>query len=296
MTAVLGKIPARPDFVRHHRGEPAMLAFDAWLMRAHESLVGVGKLVAPVRFVFSHENTLLVGVLCPSVDAVGRTFPLAIAHAIARSDARISIIPFAFEPFFASAASLAAAAEHHEPEVLFAHADSLIGPTREELGAASAMCDRTRSDAGSPDLCERLFGPEVDGQVHYALNTFSFACEPGRRDSKRIDLVLDCPVAIDVDLYFWMELTARMVGTPAACFWVEDPLPRLLISPFSAPPPMLAYLVDPAPRAERLWPLRTTSAVARESAKRELAGAIDPALQRSIGELLDLTVQKGGRP
>jgi len=100
-----GKVPQRGDFVSRRLPRPFIQAWDGWLqsgLAASREQLGPGwldhYLVSPIwRFALSPglcSESAWAGILMPSVDRVGRYFPLTLASAIADA----SILPFLFEP------------------------------------------------------------------------------------------------------------------------------------------------------------------------------------------------------
>ncbi len=94
---IFGKLPAHGDFI--DRGLPSSFIsiWDEWLQRCISSSQSrLGNqwldyyLVAPIwRFVLTNgviDNNQYIGIVMPSVDSVGRYFPLTIAHRIQASE------------------------------------------------------------------------------------------------------------------------------------------------------------------------------------------------------------------
>jgi type VI secretion system protein ImpM len=91
---VFGKLPARGDFITRRLGRAFVAAWDEWLQQAvvaSQSALGASwldiYLTSPIwHFALGADccgpNTV-IGVLMPSVDKVGRYFPLTICHEIA---------------------------------------------------------------------------------------------------------------------------------------------------------------------------------------------------------------------
>lgn len=112
-----GKVPQLGDFVSRRLPRPFIETWDEWLqsaLAASREQLGAGwldrYLVSPIwRFALSPgicSESAWAGVLMPSVDRVGRYFPLTLASSIADP----SILPFLFEPqcdWFASLEKLA---------------------------------------------------------------------------------------------------------------------------------------------------------------------------------------------
>ena len=93
---VFGKLPAHGDFFRLNVAEPVAQALVAWLQEAIGPVYQARLALAPaVRFLLRapQAQAALVGVMVPSVDKVGRTFPLAVYAHVAPAAA-----PEAFPP------------------------------------------------------------------------------------------------------------------------------------------------------------------------------------------------------
>src|SRR4051794_17465828 len=82
----VGKLPSQADFVRQHVADRVGGELDRWLVKATQTFLSAKAELPPaaVRFVFSGPgcDSVAIGVLVPSRDQVGRTFPLAIYAAL----------------------------------------------------------------------------------------------------------------------------------------------------------------------------------------------------------------------
>jgi type VI secretion system ImpM family protein len=112
---LVGKIPARDDFVRKGL-DGAGIAFDRWLERALEANLEAGGAMPAlaVRCIlgFPEAGEIVAALVAPSEDGVGRRHPLAIFERIAPGalGGAFSALPVATGPFFGAASALAEAA------------------------------------------------------------------------------------------------------------------------------------------------------------------------------------------
>ena len=107
---VFGKLPNRPDFVRVNATHPAALEFDALIQRAFERAAGnpaepgyQGRAAAvDFQFVSRDQRHVMVGVLMPSQDQAGRSYPLVAAAILPGESVEnyLPVSPIAYEVFF----------------------------------------------------------------------------------------------------------------------------------------------------------------------------------------------------
>jgi type VI secretion system protein ImpM len=287
-TALLGKVPRHPEFIRHNAASPLARYLLRWLED------GVGRLHAarstlsgpPTCFVFTApgEKTALVGVLAPSTDSLGRAFPLAIFQEVPTSAVvgRYSLLPEAFQPFFLAATGLTREAAELELEALLARAARLpeVGPgdTRVAERVREALLGEQRCD----ELLRHACGTGTPEGRYYALYTFLTACTGERpRERDMASVVLDCPFPAHLGPTLWLELSARLLRwstSPPSFFWSEGEQPRLLLCLGAAPSTLLPHLAQPERASANLWPLRTERPAALARAKQ----ALSPTQRRVI--------------
>lgn len=280
---LFGKIPAKGDFVRHNVASPTARAFEQWVQESNDALRGAGGEMPShtIRVVFTPpgSDTTVVGVLVPSEDKVGRKFPLAVfvETSVAETRDAMSAVPVSWSPFLDQAAALGQRARELEFEQLRAALPGIPQPGPTEVAAAKDVCEKALSHPLPAEVHERLFG--AGSSMHfYAYQTFLTACEDAsKNDPSKPATVLDCPIHVDVDLFFWLELTRRVFGFPPAhpqALWIEDPAPRLLVSLGPASLQLISFLAKPDMQHNRLWPLTTDRDKAVEAAQGTLGPAI----------------------
>jgi type VI secretion system protein ImpM len=278
-----GKIPSEGDFVRHNTGVPIATSLDRWLQegQAHLATVGGELPVQPTRFVFNDHasDTALVGAMGPSRDQVGRKFTLAIfGYVPVASLAPVySTVHIAFDQFLSGAARILDDAPSLSVDVMRSRVDALAMPNGDDMARALDIGHRTLDNALVDDLQKRLFVDVSDGRQFYAYHTLLSAVRTsGSAPPQKTQVILDCPIAVDLDLFVWLELTRRLLKwpSPPSSFWLEEPVPRLLMSLGAPPSNILQFLANPRIESQRLWPLTTF----RDAAVRSARDSIGPSL------------------
>lgn len=274
---LLGKLPQEADFVREGGAGPALLALDRFLVSSIEALNGAraSHCASAVRFAVAvpEAGAHVVGVLVPSHDQVGREFPLAVCTVVTPLRSfPLATLPLAAGEFFdgAEEVAIALASGSHGRE----ERQDLLQGIAPIAGAAFAQAEAAVQQAlerdSVADFLGRTFGEQgnVHAQARYGFYTLLSAAQAAQAEaSQRGGTVLDCPIAIDVDLIAWLALVEQLVGScPLDCFWIEAAEPRLLLTVNGPSPQVIRYLADPAVSGPRLWPLRTTSAPALDYA------------------------------
>jgi type VI secretion system ImpM family protein len=283
--ALFGKVPVRPDFVRERFAGPAAQRLDAWLIKAMETLAAAKLTLPPVmvRFLFAahEEQALIVGVLSPSRDQVGRDFPICVFSSLplARADGQLTGLPVACAGFFDAAEALIGEAPALRESELLAALDAIPLPDVNALPAASEQARNALRATEATDFVRRTLGDPASSAPYYGLHTFVTAC--GGAPGRPIATVLDCPLRGDVDLMAWLELAERALQgrTAASAFWIQAPSPRLLVSLGPIPTQLLHFMSDPGLSSARLWPLSTTRADVADQVRATLAPEL-PALDR----------------
>jgi type VI secretion system protein ImpM len=271
----LGKVPSQPDFVRQNIGDRVGAEFDPWLVKSAQNLL-LSKSEWPegaVRFVFSapQSDAVVIGALGKSHDQVGRTFPLAVytSLAIGHATRAFHAIPLIHGAFLEQAAAVVADAPSLTLEALRERAASLPTPSDDQVMPAVQRCAEVLAASPSHELFARAFaGQPADGHA-YGLYTFLMAAEAARNPSSTgAPTVLACPIANDVDLVAWLDLSRRCLDWRDMCpsfAWVESGAPRLMLSLGFASDQLLYFAADPRNQSSRLWPLTTerSEAIAR---------------------------------
>jgi len=287
-TAMLGKAPCHPEFVRYNAASPLARYLLRWLED------GTGRLHAarssfegtPTCFVFTApgEKTALVGVLAPSTDSIGRAFPLALFQEVPTSSVagRYALLPEAFQPFFLAATQLTREAASLELETLQARARGLPSVSAADTRVAERVREMTLTEPRCDELFRSVCEDGVPEARYYALYTFLTACAGERqRERDLASVVLDCPFPTHMGPVLWLELSARLLRwstTPPSFFWSEGEQPRLLLCLGAAPSTLLLHLAQPGRSSANLWPLRTERPAALARAKQ----ALSPARRRVI--------------
>lgn len=279
-----GKIPDRGDFLRAGVGGSLTRGLADWLQEANDRLVRGGSTwpFCATFFLYRDANpdAVAIGVLIPSRDRAGRSFPLAIYAALPAAQALPdwSIAPRLYAPFLGAATELALESATLGADALAAQTLALPLPGERDRGLALGERERDLSGAPAAQLWADLRTP---GAGYYAVNTLVTASRnamAGGGESGKARLALTCPIARPTDLEFWLlalERALRLRRAPPAFLWGQS---ELLVS-FGAPFPSLPGAGDDATTMHsRTWSLVTAQTDAIHRAR----DALPPATRRAI--------------
>ncbi|MDC0711164.1 type VI secretion system-associated protein TagF [Stigmatella sp. ncwal1] len=281
-TGVVGKAPFHADFIRINAASALSLQLHRWLTEgveaAHAERCDLPSGVVSFLFTAPKEQNVLLGVLAPSMDGVGRQFPLAVFAELSAPAVADRLAPLltACRPFLSEGAALLRAAPGMDLETLTRAVRELPLPRPEELAAAERYLQRQWAERRGKELLEPLGPPdELPGGFYYALHTFLLACT-GERDRQQAaaNVILECPLNPALGPGVWLELAARLLrwpSMPPAFAWSEEGQ-RLLLCLGATVPELFLLLARPGRGSSRLWPLRTSLASAIERARRSLSG------------------------
>jgi type VI secretion system protein ImpM len=283
--SLVGKIPAQADFVRENVTR-AVTQFDQWLTRAMADVNAAGQRLPAVVIRFALRSAdaqrLLVGVLTPSSDQVGRSFPLALVCELdaepwctqwnglplACAETLDGLQALAFEIPALPLPDVRDRLQRHTP------------PAPATLHAAAVQVARTLDGSAAATFLADAFPGQDQAAVCYGLHTFCAAASSGSARGAAQSIVVDCPIAIDLHLMAWLDLAQRL-GAAAdlgGVFWIEEPEPRMLLCVGPPPGQVLHLLSDPQRSSQLLWPLGTQVEAARQHALQVIGPRIAPAL------------------
>jgi type VI secretion system ImpM family protein len=274
---LLGKAPARTEFIRHNSADPASEALFRWLeegqlgmSRSEASLTSV-----PICFVFCAPSlrNALVGALVPSRDKAGRSFPLAAFARVSASEicANFAVLPIAFREFLLSVSRLLKEASN----LGLSQVDELLrrlplpGPREWQFAQDQRATFLAKPSAG---WIGSLFNYGGALGPHYAFHTFAKACRQREYQNGHTRLVLVCPLGEQGPLP-WLELAGRRLlweSQPPSFVWTEASPPRLLLSIGPRFPASLSYLGRPD-SSPMFWPLKTEHPSAMVAARHALS-------------------------
>lgn len=287
---LFGKIPAAGDFVALGAATPVGQAFQRWLLQENDALAARHKSLpaTPIRFLYRdiHPTAAILGVMAPSRDTVGRSFPLAFWTTIELSVAapQFPYLPAAYAPFLDAAAALLQQAAGLDGATLVQRLSILPHPGQAELAEARTWTYEALDATPGRTLLEALFGPLQHGIHFHGFNMFRTACQRVRdQDPGMATAFVECPCADDLQLAFWLVLARnqlRWMHAPPTLFWNDSVNPdhRLILALGAPSPGSLQFIADPSARAERLWPTRTTSPASIAAGR----DALSPAELRSF--------------
>lgn len=294
---VYGKTVAHGDFVRIRANGEAGQRLQRFLLETVErlSLANASLPDEPICFVVATARgaRVAVGALRPSRDSVGRSFPLCVFAELDPSAfaGRVALLSVAASRFMARASELLDAGRSMDARTLEAHLASFEGPSASDVEAASRLCDEALAGAPARDFLERGFGdlgPAAAGSGIGALLGAARAARSGRST----ELLVDCPVAIDLDVFAWLEIAERLVGgvAPVACAWTEV-TPRLQIALGPARSSLLVALAGAAGNDPGLVHLRRAVEAPAVHFSLDLARALEG--DGTLGDLVDWIAAEG---
>lgn len=301
--SVFGKTIAHGDFVRIRANGDAGRELQRTLVEGVERLSSSNLTLSdePISFVVpdASATTVAVGVMRASQDAVGRRFPLAVFAELPFRffDGRLSLVPVAMASFLGDAEDLLERARVYDAATLERALTGIRIPDAMAVQGARALCRDALAREDARRFLERSFGDLTLGTHHYGIDTLLRATRPEPRTSRVGDLVLECPVSIDVDLFGWLEIIDRRVrgAVPVAVAWTESP-PRLLVSLGPPRATFLSYVARPGHDGQGLWPLFTRVESAIRTAESRLSPGLRGLLagEGTLGALVDGVVREGG--
>lgn len=277
---VFGKIQTQRDFVRIQTADLMAIGADRWLSEAATAMKRAGaSLPAETHMLYAAGSTVLVGTMIASADAVGREHPLLLYTALDAGQAARSLaaLPIACGPFLMQAAAHARRAAKMDFNAWCAGLSALIVPSALDWSRAETQASRALSETPCAGLHTLLGG----GQ-HYALDSVLRACAGLRNHDPptRTSATLDCPVAVETDRVFWLDLCAKLLRwrTPPSLLWSLGAGAKVLVALGPLPNAGLTYLTQPDARDDRLWPLRAS----RPEAVAAASGRLTEPVRRAV--------------
>ena len=286
MNGAFGKVPSKADFARLGYSNSHTRAFESWLDEAALRLREIGSELpdAPVHFLmrFPGEPTILVGAMRPSRDSVGRRFPLSFYSVLDWRvvEHRWAGLPFAMSPTLEAGDELLRDAAHLDVESIRRRVETLWSPSDVDLARTDEICGDVLVRTPWREPVERTLGADKTiERASYAFRTLksAMALPSG---------AAECPIQVDVDLFFWLELARRLGANDALhVVWTEEPLPRAIIGVGSPSYALLSAIADPERDVQQIWPLTTKRPVALEQAFAALGPTLESARDASMAEL-----------
>jgi type VI secretion system protein ImpM len=287
-----GKVASQPDFFRLGAGSFSQAGLDRWLQDGVEALRAERAQwpTAPTAFLLAPPgSTAFLGVLAASVDAAGRSFPLALFREIATAEARQTLpsLPALFAGFVSDATVLLSSGPSFDGDSIARQAQALAV----ELPALTAPYAWKNEPASGLEAA-------LDGSrptVAYALRTLVAACDRAAADATTSAnaLTVDAPVTGPATSALWLEIArGRLAWGDAvpSLLWTAG---RLLITLGPPSPLTPAFLANPRHRSTRFWPLRTTVASAADQAWAALTPAQRATLEDPNATFGDLATAFG---
>jgi type VI secretion system protein ImpM len=291
---LFGKIPARGDFVRYNLDATGR-TLASWIEAATETCHlhdrGLPTETLHALFRSADSPALVAATLTPSVDSVGRRFPLTVFCEVDPSGAWDFPAHFvASRQFHWQAADLAVGAGESSMQQLEDGLGQLAVTTREKTAAAAERVRGILAHATQQSHIQPLFGDIGDRRHHYAFRTLAIACQQSH--SARLDkpgITLGCPCRSEAHQIAWLELIRRLCGTlphPPGIVWTMAPErtsygsmtidaaqqpARLHVSFGSIPAMTFSFLSNKPVESSGLWPLWSDNRTAIEAATAALS-------------------------
>jgi type VI secretion system protein ImpM len=230
-TGYMGKIPARPDFVRHQAGSPEIMMLDQWI---HEGIAYLARRFpldwkerldgfAQICFYIGYEgsNPTLCGVIRASHDKSGRLHPF-IDIATCSNAQGMKLLPYItyrFAEFYAQAGKLMGQDGHDLDIEKLTQRSNTLTLTIPKFVEADSERQRIASWAGKSGAefwSAVLPGTSSITRLHFArdlLQTLKMAASRGpERISWGVRLPIPKGAASDAIVSFWMSLFVGMLG------------------------------------------------------------------------------------
>jgi type VI secretion system ImpM family protein len=249
MISLLGKVPAALDFVRVNHDRPEAMQIDRWLQTGLQRLAARGQdwPESCLRFAAVTHNTQIVGVVGPSRDRAGRSFPLALYTCLG-SDAPgglTAALPLASERFARDAQELLGDAHELSLSQLRAALQRVCGPRAQELSAARAELHEQLTRQTLAGFTARVF---EDVPLAMANEAFQRVLQGPRGFD-----CCDCPARSALDVATWARLLELSQAPLWSCVWnVTDAAPRALIARTQLPERAPLFWATPAVKHPQL--------------------------------------------
>jgi type VI secretion system protein ImpM len=309
-----GKIPQMGDFVR--AGGRLIPSFEKWLeegmaggekrhREAWPRLYAAGMTCA---FTFrppapEKDGSVLMGVLKPSRDSVGRKFPLVLFGRYPEKQAAAAphLLPLLFEPFAIAAKRAMQEGEKATSASDFQkHLDPLHAPLP-GLDHVEGRYDIWSYGTSLNAFWLMIYGDEQSLAPLHALKSIREAVAPfSHQENSTTQVGVRLPLGGGgiAAAAFWLDVIRRIAhwrSTTPTCFWsLEGPAPSILIQLGATPPSSLAELWSPDSDSQCICDLTVSPGfVDRVDLLRALPRELATGFERSktLSDLLDVVAR-----
>lgn len=259
-----GKLPTHGDFVRLRAATPAGRVFDEWVQKGlyqarhqrRRELEAVYDDAAAIRFVFNTRGRTspLLGVMKPSRDQSGRTYPFTVfveAPIRTRAAQAWTYAPVQARPFLDDADRIVQQATAGE----LSHRDAIDRVQQLEPAFAISATrpppyERYLHEQTMASFWTRLLGHFDDSRKYRLVDNLVKILNPVQgRANNLLAYGLQFPLGAGEngphDACFWLELCVRLLGRSTAgptLFWRSEALPA-----HTAPPFLILFMQPPRP-------------------------------------------------
>jgi hypothetical protein len=231
---------------------------------------------------FPAEPTLLVGAMRASRDSVGRRFPFSFFNALdwRAVEHRWSGLPFAMSPALEEGDRLLRDAARIDLELVRRRVETLWSPSDVDLARSDEVCGDVLVRTPWVEPIERALGTEE------ALPRAAYAFRTLKSAMAQPNGAAECPIQVDVDLFFWLELARRLGANSAfSVLWTEEPSPRVIVGVGTPSLSLLAAISDPSREFQQIWPLTTKRPAALEQAFAAMGTTLEDMRSATMAEL-----------
>ncbi|MFV1992439.1 MAG: type VI secretion system-associated protein TagF [Acidiferrobacterales bacterium] len=244
LTGFFGKLPARPDFVRHQTSHPAIKMLDQWIHEGIAYLVRrfpgdwkerVSGFPAINFYVAGDGNGAVIsGVIQPSHDNTGRHHPIVNFSMLKNMNpvAILPLVPFHFEDFYSAASILGNGAS--ESLALDAFTQKNISLASELPDLKVSNCAQRRSGVFTETTMSKFWAdvvPDFDQTrrltfIRDIIQTLRLAANRGPlRTAWGIRFPLGTKNQRNMEVSFWLSLVTSYVADDKwrpHVFWTEE--------------------------------------------------------------------------
>lgn len=317
--AALGKLRSEREFLRLRASDPALLAFDEWLVDNMEwaargagtgwpEAYGQGSVQA---FAFRISvargpSPVVAGALAPSADAAGRDFPFSVLTRVTEAESfahQPETLPLLLEEVWQTASECVVDATDTAGAYLPQRLERLNLPDAPSAPQAAMEYAEWTNSLPLSELRELVFGPDGAEQLSKVLRFIVALVEPHRGvDHPKTPLSIRCPLgeAGGAAVCFWLDVVRRAARWRASIpsfFWSHDGgNGALLLHLGEAPKQTLAELWMPRSRSDAFCDLTRDIPQERVAQLRPLPRAVNElaaAEGRPVGEFLDAFLSAG---
>jgi type VI secretion system ImpM family protein len=260
--ALFGKLPSTLDFVRVNHSTPEAVALDTWIQAAMQQLArhDASWPALRVRFAFRPKAcaSTIAGVIAPSRDRAGRSFPIALSAPLAGEapQGSFAAVVLGAERFFQEAELLLDALPSAERGAWSAQVEALSPPLDTEIKQAQEELANEMSRSTAGEFLGRLSPPASSLDAEDLSRGVLRALSELREQGTEKPVVLHCAARTMIDAALCAALVQHLfapsVATPSIFWSTLASSPRTLLSLGAPPANVPLWLTDARVRSNTL--------------------------------------------